>query len=458
MKHTFAIIDIETTGGSARMDKITEIGIVLHDGHHILKTFSSLINPERSIPPFITGITGITDKMVANAPKFYEIAKEIIEYTEDSIFVAHNARFDYGFIAEEFRQLGYHFSKKTLCTVQMSRRAFPGLKSYSLGNLVKHFGIKLDNHHRALDDARATSEIFERIVKSEYYTRVNPILSKSSMTEQKLPSHIDAKILDEIPDCCGVYYFLDEAGDYIYIGKSNQLRRRVYEHFSDHSERSAKLAHAVNKIEYTITGNELAALLLESAEIKQHNPSFNKAQRKKEFKFAICQNGSFEKPEMPVVVSLIKVKENQELLKVFSTQDAAKKYLEYVQRETGLCPCVRNNLNQNACIHLKLGTCIAQEDLPDVQELIHQMVTLLRRGFEKDGVLVGPGRDPDEQFVAVIQKKQFLGMGYISKDIGFTNEEELVDHIRTYPHHPEIPAIVRNYLKDHTDVRFVSAG
>lgn len=440
------------------MDKITEIGIVLHDGHQIIKTFNTLVNPERSIPPFITGITGITDSMVAGAPKFYEIAKEIIEWTENSIFVAHNARFDYGFIAEEFRQLGYLFSKKTLCTVQMSRRAFPGLKSYSLGNLVKHFGIKLDNHHRALDDARATSEIFEKIVKSEYYTRVNPILSKSSMTEQKLPAHIDAKILDDIPDCCGVYYFLDQAGDFIYIGKSNQLRRRVYEHFSDNSERSAKLAHAVNKIEYTVTGNELAALLLESAEIKQYNPSFNKAQRKKDFKFAICQNGTFEKPEMPVVVSLLKVKESQELLKIFSTQDAAKKYLEYVQRECGLCPCVRNNLNQTACIHLKLGSCQVQEDLPDLQELIHQMVTLLRRGFEKDGVLVGPGRDADEQFVAVIQKKQFLGMGYVSKDIGFNNEEELVDHIRTYPHHPEIPAIVRNYLKEHTDVRFFSLG
>lgn len=458
MKHTFAIIDIETTGGSARMDKITEIGIVLHDGHQIIKTFSTLINPERSIPPFITGITGITDSMVAGAPKFYEIAKEVIEWTESSIFVAHNARFDYGFIAEEFRQLGYLFSKKTLCTVQMSRRAFPGLKSYSLGNLVKHFGIKLDNHHRALDDARATSEIFEKIVKSDYYTRVNPILSKSSMTEQKLPPHIDAKILDAIPDCCGVYYFLDEAGDFIYIGKSNQLRRRVYEHFSDNTERSAKLAHAVNKIEYTVTGNELAALLLESAEIKQYNPSFNKAQRRKEFKFAICQNGTFDNPEMPVVSSLLKVKENQELLKVFSTQDAAKKYLEYIQRECGLCACVRNQLNQNSCIHLRLGTCKAQEELPDVQDLITQMVTLLRRGFEKDGILVGPGRDTEEQFVAVIQKKQFLGMGYISKDLGFNNETELLDHIRIYAHHPEIPAIVRNYLKDHQDVKFVTMG
>ena len=149
-KKIYAIVDLETTGGLAKRDKITEIGIVLFDGKEVLETYQTLVNPGRSIPPEITRITNITNDMVADAPYFYEVAKRVVELTEGAIFVAHNVRFDYSFLKEEFASLGYTFTKRQLCTVRLSRKAFPGLKSYSLGNLIKHFKIEVSARHRAL--------------------------------------------------------------------------------------------------------------------------------------------------------------------------------------------------------------------------------------------------------------------------------------------------------------------
>ena len=167
MSKTYAIVDIETTGGKATRHRITEIAIVLHDGKKILDQWETLINPECYIPHGITELTGITQEMVQDAPKFYEVAKTIVEKTEKAIFVAHNVRFDYGFLREEFKRLGYTFSRRQLCTVRLSRKAFPGLRSYSLGKLIKHFGIKVNDRHRAMADTLATVELFEKILRQE---------------------------------------------------------------------------------------------------------------------------------------------------------------------------------------------------------------------------------------------------------------------------------------------------
>ncbi len=161
----YSIIDIETTGGSPKTEKITEIAVFIHDGTRAIEEFSTLINPEKSIPPFITGITGITNEMVANAPKFYEIAKKIVELTENTFFVAHNAGFDYGFVCEEFRQLGYTYSREKLCTVKLARKLIPGLRSYSLGKLCSELNITLSNRHRARGDAQATVKLFEMLIE-----------------------------------------------------------------------------------------------------------------------------------------------------------------------------------------------------------------------------------------------------------------------------------------------------
>jgi DNA polymerase-3 subunit epsilon len=160
----YSIIDIETTGGSPKTEKITEIAIYVHNGNEVIKEFVSLVNPEKEIPYYITQLTGITNTMVAKAPKFYEIAKTIVELTENTVFVAHNATFDYGFIKSEFASLGYNFERPLFCTVKMGRKFIPGKKSYSLGNLCTDLGIHINDRHRAAGDALATVKLFEMIL------------------------------------------------------------------------------------------------------------------------------------------------------------------------------------------------------------------------------------------------------------------------------------------------------
>jgi len=155
----YAILDIETTGGSPKTEKITEIAIYFHDGNQIVDEWSTLINPEKEIPYFITGLTGITNEMVANSPRFYEVAKEIVERTENHIIVGHNVSFDYGFIKSEFNHLGFEYNRDVLCTVRLSRKLIPGHKSYSLGKICKDLGIEITDRHRAAGDALATVKL-----------------------------------------------------------------------------------------------------------------------------------------------------------------------------------------------------------------------------------------------------------------------------------------------------------
>lgn len=161
----FSIIDIETTGNQYKFGKITEIAIYQHNGQKITDSYSTLINPEMDIPFFITDLTGIDNKMVKDAPKFYEVAKTIVEMTLGRTFVAHNVQFDYKFIRQEFARLGYDYSRKTMCTVQLSRRLLPGHRSYSLGRLCSDLGIAIDGRHRAAGDALATAKLFDVLIQ-----------------------------------------------------------------------------------------------------------------------------------------------------------------------------------------------------------------------------------------------------------------------------------------------------
>ena len=172
----YAIIDIETTGQAANTGRITEIAIFVHDGFAITDSFSSLINPECYIPGFITNLTGIDNEMVRTAPRFYEIAKRIVEMTQDNVFVAHNVSFDYKFIQHEFKRLGYNYQRNTMCTVRMGRKFLPGYKSYSLGRLCEELGITINGRHRAAGDALATVKLFELI------------LARKALKESKQPT------------------------------------------------------------------------------------------------------------------------------------------------------------------------------------------------------------------------------------------------------------------------------
>jgi len=273
-KNLFAIVDIETTGSLPKQDRITEIAIALHDGHKVVETFETLINPERPIPRNITQITGISDNMVETAPKFHEVARRIVEMTEGAVFVAHNVRFDYHFLQAQYASLGFQYKRQKMCTIRLAKKAFPGLRRYGLDALSRHFSIVNNGRHRAMGDVMATVQIFEKALQNTDPSVLNTFL-KEGTAEALLPVSLTKNNIQELPGACGVYNFHDGNGEIIYVGKSVNIRNRVVQHFNHQSEKARKLQHAVDSITYTITGSELVSLLLETSQIKSIQPMFN---------------------------------------------------------------------------------------------------------------------------------------------------------------------------------------
>lgn len=269
----YAVIDLETTGGSAYSHKIIEIGIILIDGAEIVGEFSSFIDPERDIPYGITRLTGINDSMVTGAPKFYQLAKKIIELTEGRIFVAHNVHFDYSFVHKEFSDLGYSFKAEKLCTVRLAREHFPGLSTYSLGPLCKSLGIKLEKAHRALDDAKASAEILLKVLNND---------KKIIPEKLAFPPHFKRDEYEALPSDVGVYEFFDQDGFLLYVGKSRYIKSRVASHFKVDFERNNELQfkNQISSVKATKTFSELLALLLEDAWIKEKRPRYNISNRR----------------------------------------------------------------------------------------------------------------------------------------------------------------------------------
>lgn len=281
----YCIVDLETTGGKG--NRATEIAMLKFDGEKIVDEFTALINPECSIPPFITQLTGITNEMVKDAPKFYQVAKEIVEFLEGTIFVAHNVFFDFNVLKNEFKELGYDFKIEKLCTVRLARANIPGHASYSLGRICAELGIKIEGRHRAMGDALATVELFKRILAVKPIAEVNK--QKIGTRELALPSRLNTSAIENAPHEAGVYYLKDEKGVVLYVGKSNDIRKRLMQHFRVDLKRKkdVELKNAVAEIDYEITYNELAALVLEAYEIKRLRPLHNRALNRVRFRYGL---------------------------------------------------------------------------------------------------------------------------------------------------------------------------
>ncbi len=458
----YAIIDIETTGGQATRDKITEIAIVLHNGNHIVDTFSTLINPERSIPWNISNITGITDAMVANAPRFYEVAKKVIEMTEGAIFVAHNVRFDYSFVQEEFRRLGYTFSRRQLCTVRLSRQAFAGLRSYSLSNLITHFGIAVADRHRALADALATTQIFEKILSQNLLNNKNtPIQTIQEMVnlgikESKLPAALSLDKLHDLPETCGVYYMHNEKGDIVYVGKSINIKKRVFEHFADLTEKAAKMQQSVFDITYQETGSELVALLLESEEIKRLRPIINKAQKAVHFPYCIISYlDERDYMRFAAVKNTAEVRKKNQIVMEFTKLLDAKGTLRAWAKRLELCEHLldanfrwNTEGGQRPCFQHQIGSCrgacAGKENANHYNTRAQQLNEKAVNRFEQDFFLLEQGKSKDEYAVILVQHGDYQGFGYINQYENITTED-LFECIKKYPHYTESNRIIYQY-------------
>lgn len=289
----YAIIDIETTGGRYNEEGITEIAIHKYDGETVVDTFVSLINPEKEIQPFVVNLTGINNKMLRNAPKFYEVAKRIVEITDNCIMVAHNASFDYRILRTEFNRLAFEFDKPTLCTIELSKKLIPGLDSYSLGKLCRKIGIPVSDRHRANGDALATIKLLQIllqkdtkkiIVKETIKTGNKRDLSKKLLT-----------ILDELPVQTGVFYFHRYNGDILLIGKGKNIKKSVNQIFLRTSKKARSLFKEMSSVTFEQTGSELIAQLKFTEELKEHQPKFNKRTK------PITNNSNFSNENMILV-------------------------------------------------------------------------------------------------------------------------------------------------------------
>lgn len=277
----FAIIDVETTGGKFNEEGITEVAIHKFDGQDIVDSFVSLINPEKEIQPFVVNLTGINSKMLRNAPKFYEVAKRILEITEGCVLVAHNSSFDYRVVRNEFSRLGYPFEIPTLCTVELSKVLLPDLESYSLGKLCRTIGIPVSDRHRANGDALATVKLFQILLQKD--TEKLIVKNTIKMGNQRDLSGKLLKILDTLPTLSGIFYFHRFNGDILFMGSGKNIQQSVNQVFLRTSNQNRSLLKEMDSVTFEPTGSELIANIKFEEELTIHKPKYNK-RKKQDFK------------------------------------------------------------------------------------------------------------------------------------------------------------------------------
>lgn len=446
----YAIIDIETTGGSYKFGKITEISIFIHDGFQVVDEFTTLINPEMNIPMHITNLTGITNEMVKTAPKFYEVAKKIVEITEDKVFVAHNSSFDYGFIKEEFRRLGFIYSKNTLCTVKFSRKIFPNFSSYSLGELCKHMDIVIDGRHRARGDAYATVQLLEILFSRDRKNIGKHLIIRNNLDAQ-INEHLEKKIIDALPETTGIYFLHGVNGEVHYVGKSVNIHKRVTQHFlNETSLKAQQIIDQTADITYEETGSELVALLKESVEIKKLQPKFNAKQIRNSYKYGI-----FTSLEIDGIIRIYPkvIKKGEVPFAYFSTEQEAKERLNQLVMKYGLCPAMcglEKTMTGKACFNFKIhvckGVCCDQEDISIYNQRVEKALSKIN--FEEDNFLiVEPGRSEEEKAVVKIENGHFTGLGYINVTYLNDDIDLLKECVNRYDKNKEVNSIVSSYLK-----------
>ncbi|MGM0550213.1 MAG: exonuclease domain-containing protein [Bacteroidota bacterium] len=448
----YAIIDIETTGLSPKKERITEVAIVLHDGLQIVDVFSSLVCPEKHIPANVARLTGITDEMVRHAPKFWEIAKKIVLFTEKCTFVAHNANFDYQFIRAEFASLGYDYQREKLCTIKLAKKIVPGLPSYSLGHLANFFGITNSARHRAAGDAEATAHVLGELLK------INNGQVPESFLKGKAGS-LGLKDVQDLPDMPGVYYLQNWNRETIYIGKSKNLKARVQSHFRNgQTKRASHMIQEVAHVEYTLTGSELVALLLESDEIKQERPKFNRAQRRNKKAIGLYKTidtqgyyrlaiSPVEKLELTPLRLFDSMKEAREMLFLLCERFALCQKLCGLYESAGAC----FNYHVEEC----KGACVGKEQPTDYNQRVAELETAL---FYPQPNFIArlKGRSDDEWSIVWVEKGSYQGFGYVPKIPGPPLLKAYKEAIQPYQNNEDVKRILVRYLREHPETELFS--
>lgn len=444
----FAIIDVETTGGGIAGNRITEISIALLKDGEVVDKFTSLVNPERPIPQHITALTGIDDEMVAQAPRFFELAEKIEAFTQNAIFVAHNVSFDYNVIRGEFQRLGRQYTRKKLCTIRLSRKLIPGLLSYSLGRLCNTINIPHLNRHRAEGDVDATVILFQRLLSlDENATVINSFLNPRSK-QATLPPHLPAAQIDQLPEAAGIYLFKNQNHKVIYAGKAINIKKRVLSHFYDKKTKEYQLGQETHFIDYELTGNELLALLVESEHIRKHFPKYNRAQKWPATTFQII---SYTNQRGIVQLALGKTKARHDSVGTFYSRAEATEKLEQICDDFNLCPrfCTLQSSSEK-CSHYRIknceGICEGTETVDAYNKKVQAAIKSLKEN-KPSFAIQGKGRSPGEIGFALVQEGQYLGFGFFDRSEAICNMEDFEPYLKLQTATYHTHAIIRSYLK-----------
>lgn len=408
--------------------------------------FISLVNPEREIQPFVVNLTGINSNMLRTAPKFFEVAKRIVEITEDCIVVAHNSEFDYRILRTEFSRLGFEFERKTLCTVELSKQIMPEQESYSLGKLTRALGIPVSDRHRASGDALATVKLFKILLAKDLDKQIIQDAVKAEPKYKLSSNH--KHIIDDLPSITGVYYLHDTYGKIIFIGKSKNIKNRVNQHFTSSNPKSKKIQNQVVAVTHEATGSELVALLKESAEIRRNKPSFNRAMRRNVFTHALY---SFTDDIGYVNLKVDAADGRKKAITTFSNYQSGKQFLLNVIEKFKLCPkLVGLDTTKESCFKYATmecrGACIKEESSEDYNRRVQEVIST--NSFDnQDFILIDKGRTMDEHSVLLIEDGVFKGFGYYNLNYQITNKNILASIITPMDNNRDTLHIIQGYLR-----------
>ncbi len=442
----YAILGIETTGGKYNEEGITEIAIYKYDGHQVVDQFISLVNPERDIQPFVVNLTGINSNMLRNAPKFYEVAKRIVEITEDCILVAHNAQFDYRILVTEFRRLGFDYIRESLCTVELAKTLIPNQPSYSLGKLVRSLGIPVTDRHRASGDAIATVKLFKMLLDKDSSKKIIQESIRKNPKLQLEPRHID--IIEQLPSITGVYYIHKADGEIIYIGKSNNIKKRINQHFTNSNHKSKKIQLHAAAVTYEATGSELVALLKESEEIKRNKPIYNRALRRTIFTHALY---SFVDDNNYINLKIDTVDGRKKPITTFSNRDSGKSFINKAIEEYNLCQKLTGLYKtKTSCFKYDIkecnGACIGKESSEDYNKRVMSLIN--KNSYrQKNMVIIDRGREIDERSAIYIENGIFKGIGFFNLNYQINNIDVLKSFITPMENNRDTQHIIQSYMR-----------
>lgn len=451
----YAILDIETTGGQFNEEGITEIAVYRFDGHEIIDQFISLVNPEIPIQPFVIKLTGINNAMLRTAPKFFEVAKRIVEITQDCVLVAHNASFDYRILRTEFRRLGYDFEAKTLCTVELAKALIPDQPSYSLGKLVRALGIPMADRHRASGDAMATLKLFKMLLDKDLEKSIVRQLIQTEIVRVIAPKLLD--IVEHLPSKTGIYYIHREDGKIIYIGKSRNVKKRVNQHFTGTSRKCKKIQLEVFTVTYEETGSELIAYLKECEEIKINKPIYNRAQSKTILPWAIYPetdaNGYLN-------LRLRQSDGRKKEITSYASLAEAKNALFRISSQHQLCQKLNGLYDTDAaCFQYKInecdGACIGKIGHESYNSRVQQFID--KTCFDnKNLMIIDRGRNVNERSAVLIENGVYKGYTFYDLNYQIHTISVLKNIIIPMSGNRDSRTIIQNAIRKNKGIKIVS--